>query len=109
MSYKFLEDTIANSTNAAASFNSDTVDAKMLNQGSFHVLITTGGAVSWTVSVQGSNDGTYFTDLATPTSITGTSLTMLVHPDLTCLYYRVAFARTSGTLSSAVVKFGGKG
>lgn len=109
MSYKVLEEFLTSESNKSASFNSSTVDMRGLNQGSFQVNITTGGAVSWTVVVQGSNDNTNFVNLNTPTAVTGSDNLIFGFGDLSCLYYRVAFTRTSGTLSTATVHVGAKG
>lgn len=109
MSYKFITETIANETSKSASFYSDTVDLLTLNTASFQVNIVNGGGVSWTIAVQGSNDGVSFIDTATPTAITTTTNTMLSIADVTSRYYRVAFTRTSGTLTSAVVIVVAKG
>lgn len=108
MSYKFASDTICDVANQSATFYSDVIDLQHLNSASFQVMITS-GAVSWTVAVQGSNDNTTFIDTATPTSVTATANLMLSIADVTSRYYRVAFTRTSGTLTTAQVVFAAKG
>lgn len=108
MSHKVLQEIIENSTSKSASFNTESVDMRGLNQGSFQVVLTATG-VSWTVVVQGSNDNSTFISLATPTNVTDTTNIMFGFSDLECLYYRLAFTRTSGTLSSVIVTVGAKG
>jgi hypothetical protein len=109
MSYKFSSDTLVSVSAQVASFNSDVVDLMNLNSGSFQVVITTAGGVTWTVAVQGSNDNVTFIDTATPTAVSSSTNIMLSIADLTSRYYRVAFTRTSGTLSTATVIFAAKG
>lgn len=108
MSYKFVSDTICNKTSQSDTFYSDTVAMDNLNAASFQVT-TTSGTVSWAISVQGSNDNTTFIDTATPTPITTSSNLMFSIANVTSRYYRVAFTRTSGTLTTAVVSFVAKG
>lgn len=108
MGYKFVSDTICNETSQSASFNSSVVDLEFLNTVSFQV-VTTSGAVSWTVVVQGSNDNTTFIDTASPTTITASSSIMFSIANVTSRYYRVAFTRTSGTLTTVSVVFAAKG
>ncbi len=109
MSHKVLQELIENSSSKSATFSTESVDMRGLNQGSFQVVITTGGAVSWTVVVQGSNDNSTFINLATPTAVTASDSLMFGFSDLVCLYYRVTFTRTSGTLSTVAVTAAGKG
>lgn len=109
MSHKFSSDTLSNVTSAAASYNSDVVDLMHLNAASFQVVVTTGGGVTWTVAIQGSNDNVTFIDTATPTTIANSTNLMLSIADLTSRYYRASFTRTAGTLSTATVIFAAKG
>jgi hypothetical protein len=109
MSHKVTQELLESSSSKSASFNTSSIDMRGLNQGSFQVVITTGGAVSWTVVIQGSNDDSTFIDLASPTSVTASDNLMFGFNDLVCLYYRVKFTRTSGTLSTVAVTVGAKG
>jgi hypothetical protein len=109
MSHKLTLDTLHASNNESASFNTEAVDLSYLNQGSFQISITTGGGVSWTVAVQGSNDGVTYIDTASPTAVTSSINLMFSIADLTSRYYRVAFTRTSGTLSTVSVICAAKG
>jgi hypothetical protein len=109
MSHKLTLDTLFSGTSQAASFSSEVVNFSYLNQGSFQVVITTAGGVTWTAAVQGSNDGVTFIDTATPTAVTGSTNLMLSIADLTSVYYRVNFVRTAGTLSTVSVIAAGKG
>ena len=108
MSYKFASDTLYTGSALVASFSSDVVDLKHLNAASFQVVMTCSG-VSWTVAVQGSNDGVTYIDTATPTAVTTSVNLMLSIADVTSRYYRVNFVRTSGTMTTASVVFAAKG
>ena len=109
MSFKYTQDEIYSASSLAATTTTSSVDCRFLNQGSCMVVITTGGAVSWTVSIQGSNDDSTFVDLVTPSNVTGTTNLLFEIPDMTCLFYRLSFTRTSGTLTTVSALFGAKG
>ena len=109
MSFKYTQDEIYSGSSLSATTTSSSVDCRFLNQGSFMVVITTGGAVSWTVAVQGSNDDSTFINLTTPTAVTGTTNLLFEIPDMTCLFYRINLTRTSGTLTTVSALFGAKG
>jgi len=109
MAFKFVEDLIYSGTTLSSSVNTDYVDATFIDKISAQVSITTGGAVTWTAAVQGSNDGVTWVDTDTPTSVTGTVNLLFSIADATARYYRVALVRTGGTISTASVRFFGKG
>jgi hypothetical protein len=99
---------VLDDTNKSASFNTNTIDLSDHTRGSIAVNVTTSGGVSWTVVVQGSNDDITFVDTRTPTALIGTENYIFSISDLTSRYYRVAFTRTSGTLSTVKVTFNAK-
>jgi hypothetical protein len=102
--YRYFEGTLYSGTSLAATTATPSLDLKKWHMGSFQISITVGAAISWTVAVQGSNDGVTWVNTATPTAVTGATDLVLSISDLTSRYYRVNLVRTSGTISTISVK-----
>lgn len=98
---KHISAVLSSTTSQSASYNTSSVDLTLYHSVSVQVTVVCSG-VSWTVALQGSNDGTNFADTATPTNITNSTTLVLSLGDCTSRFYRLAFTRTSGTLTSEV-------
>lgn len=109
MAFRFAQDTLYSASNLAATANTNTIDARYLDLVSVHVKLTSGGGISWTASLQESNDGENWVDVATPDSVTANLDKVYKVAQAPSAYYRVALTRTSGTLTTALVTFCAKG
>ncbi len=109
MGYKFASDTMYDQSSVSTSFTTDSFDFLHLNSGSFQVKTTTSGSVSWTITIEGSNDSENWAQLATPTTVTTGGILMFSVEALTSRYYRVKLTRTSGTLDTVKIIFVAKG
>jgi hypothetical protein len=109
MAFRFAQDTLYSVASLAASTNTDAIDARYLDLVSVHVKLTSGGGVTWTASLQESNDGENWVDVATPDNVTGNLDKVYKVAQAPSAYYRVALARTGGTLTTALVTFCAKG
>lgn len=109
MAFKFLYDDIYTETALVESTQTDFIDTTFMDKVSAQVEITTAGSVSWTGSLQGSNDGVTWVDTQTPTNITGTVNLIFSIADATSRYYRISLVRTGGTITRAAVRMFAKG
>jgi hypothetical protein len=109
MSAKYFTSELHADSNVTASFQTDRVDLREWMMGSFQVKATTSSGVSWTVALQGSNDGLTFVDAACPTAISTSSNFVFSVPHLTSRYYRLNFTATSGTLDTVSASYVVKG
>lgn len=108
MRYRIDSGILSDVAAQSASFNTASVDLSDHTRGSFAVVITTSGGVSWTAVIQGSNDDVTFVDTQSPTSVINTTDIIFSIADLTSRYYRVKFTRTSGTLATVKVTWTAK-
>jgi hypothetical protein len=98
---KHVSAVLSNTAAQVASYSSSVVDLTLYHSASVQVTVTCSG-VTWTVAIQGSNDGVNFADTAIPTAITNSTTIVLSVADLTSRFYRLNFVRTGGTLTTEV-------